>query len=119
MRLFARTVFVFALAIAAAFAAAPDRAVADPAAETQAVIERQLEAFQRDDWEGAFEFAAPGIQSRFGDAERFGEMVRRDIRWSGVRRRSTFSALGKRATSSSNGFGSSTVPVSSSSCATS
>jgi DNA-binding transcriptional LysR family regulator len=40
-------------------------------------IRGQMNAFQRDDAAGAFAFAAPGTQHRFGDAETFLEMVRR------------------------------------------
>ncbi len=42
----------------------------------QAVIQSQLEAFQRDDGQTAFSFATPIIQQKFGDAERFMQMVR-------------------------------------------
>jgi hypothetical protein len=40
------------------------------------VIERQLQAFQRDDGAAAFSYAAPGIQSKFTTAEAFMAMVR-------------------------------------------
>ncbi|BAY32847.1 hypothetical protein NIES2107_47410 [Nostoc carneum NIES-2107] len=40
------------------------------------VIERQLEAFQRDDTLGAFAFASPGIQTQFRTADNFMQMVR-------------------------------------------
>ncbi|QIR38718.1 DUF4864 domain-containing protein [Tolypothrix sp. PCC 7910] len=40
------------------------------------VIERQLEAFQKDDTVGAFAFASPGIKTQFRTAENFIEMVR-------------------------------------------
>ena len=58
----------------------------DPAADSlstsdraaiRAVIEQQLEAFQRDDAEAAFALAAPGIQQTFRTAERFLVMVKR------------------------------------------
>ena len=42
----------------------------------QAVIQSQLAAFQRDDGAAAFSYAAPAIQRKFGDAERFMAMVR-------------------------------------------
>ena len=42
----------------------------------RAVIESQLQAFQRDDGERAFSFAAPGIRQRFANAENFMAMVR-------------------------------------------
>jgi hypothetical protein len=41
-----------------------------------AVIQQQLEAFQRDDAAGAFAFASPDIQVQFGTAETFMQMVK-------------------------------------------
>lgn len=49
-------------------------AVADPE-EMQSVIDRQLDAFQKDDFAAAMEFASPGIQRYFGTPEIFGRMV--------------------------------------------
>jgi len=43
----------------------------------QSVIRAQLEAFQRDDGNTAFSFAAPIIQQKFGDSGRFLTMVKR------------------------------------------
>jgi Domain of unknown function (DUF4864) len=40
------------------------------------VIDAQLDAFARDDEQGAFAFASPGIQERFGTAATFAQMVR-------------------------------------------
>ncbi|MGH6934480.1 MAG: DUF4864 domain-containing protein [Dongiaceae bacterium] len=40
------------------------------------VIESQLSAFQRDDAPGAYSYASPMIQQKFGSAEVFLEMVR-------------------------------------------
>jgi hypothetical protein len=48
------------------------------AADTRAVreiIEAQLDAFQRDDAQRAFSYAAPGIREQFGSAENFMQMV--------------------------------------------
>jgi Domain of unknown function (DUF4864) len=42
----------------------------------RSTIEFQLQAFQRDDANAAFEFASPGIQAMFGTPESFIEMVR-------------------------------------------
>lgn len=42
----------------------------------QRVIDAQLEAFARDDEQGAFAMASPGIQERFGTAATFAQMVR-------------------------------------------
>ncbi len=46
-------------------------------AQIRGVIERQLAAFKRDDADGAFAFASPGIRRRFGTPETFMDMVRR------------------------------------------
>lgn len=48
---------------------------ADSAAIT-ATISQQIEAFQADDFDRAFEFAGPTIQQIFRTAENFGQMVR-------------------------------------------
>jgi hypothetical protein len=42
----------------------------------QSIIQAQLDAFQKDDAEKAFSYAAPAIRKRFGTAERFMTMVR-------------------------------------------
>ncbi|MEB3279695.1 MAG: DUF4864 domain-containing protein [Lyngbya sp.] len=44
--------------------------------EIRSVIERQLEAFQRDDAVGAFAFASAEIQAKFGTPEQFLQMVK-------------------------------------------
>lgn len=75
------------LALAGPAAAAPPGNLAQATGEQLAlpeadrtairqVIERQLQAFQRDDGTAAFSYAAPGIQSKFESAETFMEMVR-------------------------------------------
>jgi hypothetical protein len=46
------------------------------AAAIQTVIERQLDAFQRDDGNEAFSYASPAIQQQFGSVEVFMHMVR-------------------------------------------
>lgn len=43
----------------------------------RSVIERQIQAFGRDDAEAAYGLAAPSIQGMFGDKDAFMEMVRR------------------------------------------
>jgi hypothetical protein len=72
-----------ALMLAALVAATPLRAQERPAdlapadrAAIAAVITRQIEAFQRDDGDAAFGFAAPAIQGMFQTPERFMAMVR-------------------------------------------
>jgi len=47
-----------------------------PETEIRGVIERQITAFQADDFAAAFTHASPGIKGMFGSAERFGAMVR-------------------------------------------
>ena len=68
--------------VAAADPAAP--AESAPSAEVRAavrrVVERQLLAFQRDDGEEAFSYAAPAIQQHFGTPENFMRMVREGYR---------------------------------------
>ena len=46
------------------------------AASTRAIIERQFDAFERDDAEAAYALAAPTIKQMFGDAGQFMTMVR-------------------------------------------
>ncbi|MEM6481792.1 MAG: DUF4864 domain-containing protein [Pseudomonadota bacterium] len=48
---------------------------ADDAAVKQ-VISDQIAAFQADDFDTAFTYASPTIKQMFGDADRFGQMVR-------------------------------------------
>jgi len=48
----------------------------DEVGAMQRVIDAQLDAFARDDEQGAFAFASPGIQARFGTAATFAQMVR-------------------------------------------
>ena len=49
-------------------------------AEIRQVIQRQIEAFGRDDAQGAFALASPGVQQSFGTPERFLEAVRASYR---------------------------------------
>src|SRR3954470_8547333 len=66
------------LALALAWpAAAQETALSDAArAAIRDVIGRQVEAFRRDDGEGAFGFASPNIQRMFGRSDNFMDMVR-------------------------------------------
>lgn len=57
-------------------AAPSDGAPAGEGAAIRGVIESQLEAFRRDDGEGAFAHASPNIRAMFGDAATFLRMVR-------------------------------------------
>lgn len=65
--------FVFAVAFAG-HAGAQQAMPREPAIED--VIASQMRAFRADDFERAFDFASPGIRGMFGDADRFGSMVR-------------------------------------------
>lgn len=42
----------------------------------RSLVERQIDAFRRDDGATAFSFATPGLRQMFGDPERFMSMVR-------------------------------------------
>src|ERR1700689_1990932 len=46
------------------------------AASSRAIVERQFDAFQRDDGEAAYALAAPTIKDMFSDADQFMAMVR-------------------------------------------
>jgi hypothetical protein len=48
------------------------------AASSRAIVERQFDAFQRDDGEAAYALAAPTIKGMFSDADQFMAMVRDD-----------------------------------------
>lgn len=65
----------FALALWAAPAKSEPAADGDAAA-VRGVIENQLDAFARDAWTEAFDYAGPGVRSAFGSAENFSRMVR-------------------------------------------
>jgi hypothetical protein len=45
-------------------------------AEIRAVINRQIDAFRRDDAQGAFALVSPAVQQSFGTPERFLDVVR-------------------------------------------
>lgn len=64
------------LALTLQMGASAARAQSDADAASRAVIEQQLDAFQRDDWDEAFGYASPGIQGIFQTPQRFSEMVR-------------------------------------------
>jgi hypothetical protein len=70
--------FLLALALAwPVFASAADnRLSGSDLAEIRAVIHRQIDAFKRDDAQGAFALVSPGVQKAFGTPERFLETVR-------------------------------------------
>jgi hypothetical protein len=65
-----------ALALLLPIAAGSQELSTEDARAVRAVIEAQLDAFQRDDADRAFSYAAPSIRATFGTAETFMEMVR-------------------------------------------
>lgn len=60
------------LAVSVAVSASAQTA-GNPAIES--VIQRQMDAFSKDDVAGAFTFASPNIKRIFGSSDRFGAMV--------------------------------------------
>ena len=63
------------LALPAA-APAADRVTSADAAEIRAVIHRQIDAFKRDDAQGAFALVSPGVRQAFQTPEKFLDVVR-------------------------------------------
>lgn len=57
-------------------AAAAEPVTSDDAAAIREVIHQQIAAFQRDDAQGAFELASPGVRRSFRTAARFLDVVR-------------------------------------------
>jgi hypothetical protein len=71
-----RLLLVLVLFLPAAAPAADLRVTGEDAARIRAVIDRQIDAFRRDDAQSAFALASPGVQQAFGTPERFLEAVR-------------------------------------------
>lgn len=67
---------VGAALLACACAATAGPLSSDDVGAMQRVIDAQIAAFARDDEQGAFSFASPGIRERFGTAATFAAMVR-------------------------------------------
>jgi len=68
-----------ALALCLTFAlpaAAQPAVTVEDLAEIRAVINRQIDAFRRDDAQEAFALVSPGVQQTFGTPERFLDVVR-------------------------------------------
>jgi hypothetical protein len=65
-----------ALLPAAVASAADSRLTSDDLSEIHAVINRQIDAFRRDDASGAFALVSPEVQDSFGTPERFLDVVR-------------------------------------------
>ena len=72
MRLILTTTRLFSVILAGFFLTAAAKAQDAP---IQSIIERQLQAFQADDFTTAFTFASPNIKGIFGTPENFGRMV--------------------------------------------
>ena len=68
--------FLAVLLPGAASAAADGSLTPDDLLEIRAVIQRQIDAFRRDDAQQAFALASPGVQQAFGTPERFLDTVR-------------------------------------------
>ena len=69
---------VFAAGLAAAFTTSMAKAdETQDRKESRAVIEAQLEAFKQGDSAKAFSYATPSVQTVFGNAETFMQMVRK------------------------------------------
>jgi len=64
--------FVLGISLCFAVASAEDLT----AASSRAIVERQLDAFARDDGDAAYALAAPTIKQMFGDSDHFMAMVR-------------------------------------------
>ena len=60
-----------------AFLLPPPALAQDRIDATRQIIERQIEAFLKDDAEAAYAFAAPGIQARYPDKDSFFAMVKK------------------------------------------
>ena len=82
---------VLCLGLVAPAAAQPAVTVED-VAEIRAVINRQIEAFRRDDAREAFALVSPGVQQTFGTPERFLDVVR--VSYRAVYRPATVAFLG-------------------------
>jgi len=69
--------FIFSVSLLLPAAAAADFGVsAADLAEIRGVIHRQIDAFRRDDAQGAFALVSPGVQQAFRTPERFLDTVR-------------------------------------------
>jgi hypothetical protein len=72
----ALTKTIAAIAVAMSMCVAVAFAEELTAARSHAIVERQFDAFARDDGEAAYALAAPTIKQMFGDANHFMAMVR-------------------------------------------
>lgn len=70
-----RLTLKFAAIIMASLAFVLPLKAADPVADCQSVIQKQIEAFLKSDAETAYSFASPAIQKKFPDKDIFFSMV--------------------------------------------
>jgi hypothetical protein len=82
---------ILCFGLAAPAAAQPALTVED-LAEIRGVINRQIDAFRRDDAQEAFALVSPGVQQTFGTPERFLDVVR--VSYRAVYRPATVAFLG-------------------------
>ncbi len=71
-----RFAWIALIAFAAPAAPAAEQVSAHDLAEIRAVIERQIDAFRRDNAQEAFALVSPGIQRAYGTAQRYLDVVR-------------------------------------------
>ena len=71
-----RTLAGFGVLVALCGTAAAQRVAPADSVAIQHVISAQMDAFKRDDGDGALAFAAPNIQAKFGDGAHFLAMAR-------------------------------------------
>ena len=76
-KLLACLAFFLPALLPAEVSAAPDgRLSSTDVSEIRAVINRQIDAFRRDDAQGAFALVSPTVQQSFGSPEKFLDVVR-------------------------------------------
>lgn len=68
--------FPAALLLLPALCLADGRVTSEDAAEIRAVIHRQIDAFKRDDAQGAFALVSPGVQQTFRTPQKFLDVVK-------------------------------------------
>ncbi len=71
-----RALCLSVLLLLPAAASAAERITSADAAEIRAVIHRQIDAFKRDDAQGAFALVSPGVRQAFQTPEKFLDVVR-------------------------------------------
>ena len=69
-------VLLLAIVLPGLAGAAPEKLTSDDALEIRAVIHRQIDAFRRDDAQGAFALVTPSVRQAFHTPEKFMDVVR-------------------------------------------